>query len=99
MGMFTWFDAKSAQEFGEQLANALIERTPLEEMKSEKSLSKKHEAMLNKLNQMIVDFKKENTLNFYKKAKLGNRFRWVLIEKGYDQEYVDRMTNWLIIKL
>lgn len=35
------------------------------------------------------EFASTNKLNFYTKARLANRFKWVLIEAGYPREFVD----------
>jgi len=93
------FDASEASDFGERLANLLIERTPAAGTVGHGRLTKKHEAMLHQLEQQVTKFKAEHKLNTYKKAKLGNRFKWVLREKGYDAVYVDHLTNWLMFKL
>ena len=97
--MLGWFDARAASAFGEQLAQSLVERTPVAGTVGQGRLTKKHEAMLHHLEQQLTRFKAEHKLNTYKKAKLGNRFKWVLREKGYDTEYVDHLTNWLMFKL
>jgi hypothetical protein len=96
---FGLFDAREASDFGERLAKLLIERTPEEGSIGKRRLTKKHEAMLHQLEQQVTKFKAEHKLNVYRKAKLGNRFKWVLREKGYDAEYVDQLTNWLMFKL
>ena len=97
--VFGLFNAREASDFGERLANLLIERTPSEGALGKGRVTKKHEAMLHQLEQQVTRFKAEHKLNTYKKAKLGNRFKWVLREKGYDAEYVDQVTNWLMFKL
>ncbi|MFZ6845828.1 hypothetical protein [Undibacterium sp. RuTC16W] len=99
MNIFSWFDASQEKQFGLTLAQALIERTPVDKALSEGALSKKHEAMLNKLNQLAMEFKKDRKLNTYKKAALGNSFKWALITRGYDSNYVDQLTKWIILKL
>ncbi|MDY7539050.1 hypothetical protein QN395_05190 [Undibacterium sp. RTI2.2] len=98
MKIFSWFDATEEKQFGQILAEALIERTPVESAVG-KILNKKHEAMLNKLSQLVIEFKQDRKMNTYKKAALGNTFKWELIKKGYDREYVDQLTNWIILKL
>ena len=97
--IFNWFDANEADKFGVFLAELLIERTPVDDAIGKRSVTKKHEAMLHQLGQHVARFKAEHKLNMYKKAKLGNAFKWKLREKGYDAEYVDQMTNWLMFKL
>lgn len=97
--LFSWFDAREAKEFGDRLAQMLIERTPVEGAVGKHLLTKKHEAALHQLEQQVVRFKAAHPLNAYKKAQLGNRFKWALRDKGYDVEYVDALTNWLMLKL
>jgi hypothetical protein len=36
-----------------------------------------------------TEFSQENKLGWYKKARLGNDFRWELDELGYDEAFVD----------
>lgn len=97
--ILNWFNASKEKEFGKALAQALIERTPVDSAVGKNLLHRKHEAMLNKLTQLVADFKKNRKLNTYKKAALGNAFKWTLIEHGYDSEYIDQITHWLILKL
>ena len=97
--IFNWFNASEAKEFGITLAELLIARTPIDDAIAKRMVTKKHEAMLHQLSQRVIQFKLEHKLNIYKKAKLGNAFKWALRDKGYDIDYVDQMTNWLMLKL
>ena len=98
--MLSWFDARDASKFGTTLAEMLIERTPAEGASVGKHLlTKKHEAMLHQLEQQVTRFKAQHKLNAYKKAQLGNKFKWTLKDKGYDAAYIDQVTNWLMFKL
>jgi len=95
-----WFDAREATAFGEKLAQMLVERTPdAKASVGERMKSKKHAAMLHQLEQNIVRFATDHSLNAYQKAQLGNKFKWTLRDRGYDAEYVDELTNWLMLKL
>ena len=98
MGL-SWFDATEAKAFGETLAQMLIERTPADDTIGKGRLTKKHEAMLHQLERHVSKFRDEHTLNIYKKAQLGNRFKWTLKDKGYDDAYIDLLTNWLMLQL
>lgn len=98
--MLSWFDAREASSFGTTLAEMLIERTPAQGAAVGKHLlTKKHQAMLHQLEQQVTRFKAEHELNAYKKAQLGNKFKWALKDKGYDAAYIDQVTNWLMFKL
>ncbi len=44
-----------------------------------------------------ANFSRENKLGWYKKAKLGNDFRWELKEMGYDEKFIDVATEGLIL--
>jgi hypothetical protein len=91
-----WFDATEAKKFGTDLAHFFIERIPLEPTgKKEKSLAKKKE-VLDKMFARIAQFKEKHKLNIYKKAQLGNTFKWELSEAGYDEEFVDDLTKMLM---
>jgi hypothetical protein len=94
-----WFDATEAQKFGNTLAHFLIERLPLNsEKKKDKTIEKQQEVVL-KLFAQIVNFKKNNSLNLYKKAKLGNAFKWELKQAGYDDEFINQLTHEIMLKL
>ena len=96
--MINWFDARDAQKFGATLANFFIERIPLEKPnKKIKSMAKKQE-VLNTMFSQIPPFKVKHKLNIYKKAKLGNAFKWKLLDAGYDPEIVDELTKELLLK-
>lgn len=96
--MLDWFDARDAQQFGITLARFFMERIPLEEPhKKIKSLARKQE-VLDKIFLQIQVFKIEHKLNIYKKAKLGNAFKWELLDTGYDPVLVDELTKLLMLK-
>jgi len=90
--MFDWLDARTATEFGHSLADFLAERIP------SKSPKKAPEAMA-KLFAKVDQFKVANKLNMYKKAKLGNAFKWKLIDYGYTDEFIDEMTKEVLMHL
>jgi len=47
----------------------------------------------------VQQFKKDRRLNVYKKAKLGNAFKWSLRDAGYDVDYVNELTEWLMLRV
>lgn len=98
--LFGWFDAREEKQFGKTLAEILIERLSLEgATRNNRLMGKKHDAMLHNMQQQITSFKLERKLSTYKKAQVGNAFKWALKDKGYDPEYVDQLTSWLIMKM
>lgn len=96
----SWFDASEAKSFGAALACFYIERSGSSLLnKRDKFVAKKQDELLNKVLQKVVRFKLEHRLNLYKKAQLGNSFKWTLKEAGWDPIHVDQLTAWLMHRL
>ncbi len=53
-------------------------------------------AILEQVFVRAADFSRENSLRWYKRVRLGNAFKWELKETGYDEEFIDMATNFLI---
>lgn len=97
--ILSWFDASEAKKFGTSLAHFYIERIPPGDSgEKNKSIAKKQQEVVNKMFQQMVRFKLEHKLNLYKKAQLGNAFKWALQDAGYDPVFVDQLTKGLILK-
>jgi hypothetical protein len=98
--LFNWFDAREAEEFGLSLALFFAERVSVDACGNDKkNLVKKRQDVLGKLFAQAERYKCEHKLNVYKKAKLGNTFKWKLKDMGYDAGYVNELTKELIVKL
>ena len=97
--MFSWFDATDAKEFGADLARFYVERIPADSGVNEKKFASKTKEVLDKMALKVEKFKEANTLNTYKKAQLGNAFKWALRDSGYDTAYIDRLTSWLVTRI
>lgn len=90
--ILNWFDAANAVQFGNTLADFFIERIPLpSENKKPKNLGKQFE-VVDRMYVQIEQFKAQNKLNVYKKAKLAGAFKSKLAEAGYDPKLVDEIT-------
>lgn len=94
--ILNWFDAKEAKEFGISLAEFYMSKITPDEAASKKEFNKRKET-LNKLFEKMAAFAKENKLNVYKKAQLGNAFKWTLKEAGYEQIFIDHLTKELMM--
>ena len=97
--IFTWFDAAEAKKFGASLAQFFLERVPKASQKADKEFAKKVDQALEKMVLQIVQFKQQHKLNTYKKAQLGNVFKWTLLDAGIEAGYADEMTKWLMQKI
>jgi len=91
-----WFNASEAKEFGVTLAHFYMNRIPPGDSDGKnKSIAKKQE-VINKLFLQLAQYKLEHKLNIYKKAQLGNVFKWTLKDAGYDPAFVDELTKELM---
>ena len=97
--MFSWFDATDAKGFGADLARFYVERIPADSGANKKEFASKTKEVLDKMSLKVEKFKEANTLNTYKKAQLGNAFKWALRDSGYDTAYIDRLTSWLVTRI
>jgi len=94
-----FFSIRKVNEFAKVLAQDVAKRYPPAiannpaQMVSQKRLS----GILEEAFTRAAEFNRENKLGWYRKAKLGNEFRWELKEMGYDQKFVDMATEGLIV--
>lgn len=101
MGLIDLFTSKKVKEFARTLADDLAKRYPPSmESGSERRMSAKGVSnIIEGLCVKAVDFSLQNKLGFYKKAKLGNTFRWELKSLGYSDEFIEVATEGLIVYL
>lgn len=95
-----WFGTRESQEFGINLAESYSTELSIIDKKAEKSSTLNKRAKL--LIRLVLDakqFGQANRLNFFQKAKLCNAFKWTLLGKGYDAEFVDKLTKEVILAL
>jgi hypothetical protein len=97
--MLGWFDAREAKQFGSSMAAFYVAAIPVAGSLSEKKFATKSQATLRDIATKIDVFKKAHRLNAYKKAQLGNTFKWALKDAGYDADYIDKLTDWLVTRL
>ncbi|HLX27374.1 MAG TPA: hypothetical protein VKV24_02670, partial [Casimicrobiaceae bacterium] len=55
--------------------------------------------ILEGLGARAVRFHKEHKLGVYKKAKLGNTFKWKLRDLGYSAEFCEQATKEIVTRL
>jgi hypothetical protein len=101
MALFGSVSSKDVDAFAKQLADELAKRYPPakeqagQQAASEKRLSSILEDICNK----ALRFKNEHKLGVYKKARLGNTFRWELEERGYSKMFIETATEGLVVYL
>ncbi len=97
MSLFAWFDTREAGAFAKAIAEDLMGRIPPSKDGGNKATVERvrntHQAIVSRASA----FARGHRLNWYKKAYIGNTFKWVLAEKGYDKEFVDNWTRDLLV--
>jgi hypothetical protein len=101
MALFGALSGKEVDAFATELADELSKRYPPAldqgggQTLSEKRLARILEDVCNK----ALAFKNKHKLGVYKKARLGNTFRWALEEKGYSKVFIETATEGLVVYL
>jgi hypothetical protein len=88
-----WFNCTEVDAFVDSIVADLVKRFPPEGVelpakKATERLKRTHDIIFRR----IETFAATQSLNLYKKAHLGNHFKWTLKEAGYPAEFVDAMT-------
>ena len=94
-----FFSTRKVTDFAKSLAQDVAKRYPPAiannpaQMVSQKRLS----GILEEAFVRAAEFNREHKRGWYKKAKLGNEFKWELKEIGYDEKFIDVATEGLIV--
>jgi len=99
MGIFDRFSSKDIDQFAKNLAVEISKRYPpsLDQAKEKKISQNRIARVLEDAYTKAVNFKSEKQLGVYRKARLGNTFRWELTELGYSKPFVEMATEGLIV--
>jgi hypothetical protein len=97
MAFFGWFETGEVDDFARSIAVELVKRVPptsleARDEKAAKRLANTHQAVFSR----AAQFARTHKLNVYKKARLGNQFRWALKEAGYPAEFIQSWTYELV---
>jgi hypothetical protein len=99
MPIFGSVSSKDVDSFAANLASDLAKRYPpaLDKGGERKISQKRLTSILEDIFARAVDFRTQHKLGVYKKARLGNTFRWELQEMGYSEKFVEVATEGLIV--
>ena len=98
--MLKLFDTTELDTFATGLAEDLGRRfPPASESRTDAGAQQQFKAILEQLSALALRFHEQHKLGVYKKAKLGNVFRWKLKELGYSDDFVERATNEIVTRL
>jgi tetratricopeptide (TPR) repeat protein len=92
-----WFNGRKAAEIGVALADEFAPRVPTGS--THDSAKGIHSDSLERLLQRADNEVRPLQLNFYKKAKFANSFKWRLIENGVGRKTADDVTQSLVVHL
>src|SRR5690349_2907436 len=97
---FGIFDTRELEEFAGALASDLGRRfPPSSEARTDPGAVHQIKVILEGLGSRAVRFQSEKKLGIYKKAKLGNVFKWKLKELGYSDDFAERATKEIVTRL
>jgi len=100
MALFGLINTQELEEFATVLANDLGRRfPPTSEARTDPGAKYQLKVILEGLGARAVRYHGEHKLNVYKKAKLGNVFKWKLKELGYSDDFSERATKEIITRL
>jgi hypothetical protein len=99
MGLFGTVSGKDVDAFAKSLAQDLAKRyPPALDKNSERKISQKRLTnILEDTLKRAIEFNQQHKLGVYKKARLGNTFRWELQEMGYSEKFVEIATEGLVV--
>jgi hypothetical protein len=100
MGLLQFFNTREIEDFATTLATDLGRRfPPASETRTDPGAQHQIKVILEGLGARAVRFNKEHKLGIYKKAKLGNVFKWKLKDLGYSENFAERATKEIITRL
>jgi hypothetical protein len=99
MALFGSISSKQVDAFAKSLAAEMAKRYPpsLDKDGGPKLSQKRLTTILEEVYHKAIAFQKEHKLGVYKKARLGNTFRWELEELGYSKQFIETATEGLVI--
>jgi hypothetical protein len=101
MGVFGGLSGKQIDAFAKELADSVAKRYPptLDRDKNRMVSVNRITRVLEDVFDKAADFHREHRLGVYKKARLGNSFKWELAELGYSEKFVEVATEGLVVYL
>ena len=100
MALFGLINTQELEEFAGVLASDLGRRfPPASEARTDPGAKYQLKVILEGLGARAVRYHGDHKLNVYRKAKLGNVFKWKLRELGYSPEFIERATKEIITRL
>lgn len=107
MGLFDWLSSKDVDSFAKSLAEELAKQyppaleNPAEGINTKRAhgqiTEKRLTRILETLYEKAMTFRASHKLGVYRKARLGNTFRWELETLGYSRKFIDVAVEGLVV--
>lgn len=99
MALFGSVSGKDVDAFAKELVTELSKKYPpsLDKGSARKLSPKRLTTILEDTYGKAIAYREQHKLGVYKKARLGNTFRWELHELGYSEKFVEMATEGLIV--
>jgi hypothetical protein len=99
MGLFGSVSGKDVDVFAKGLVQELAKRYPpaLDKGSERKISQKRLTTILEDTFTSAIEFQRKHKLGVYKKARLGNTFRWEMQDMGYSEKFVELATEGLVV--
>jgi len=94
-----FFSTRKITELAKGMAQDVVKRYPpaIANNPAQMVSGQRLSGILEEVFARATEFARENKLGWYKRARLGNDFRWELNELGYDEKFVATATESLIL--
>ena len=100
MALFGLLNTDDLESFATELANDLGRRfPPASEARTDPGAKHQIKVILEGLSARAIRYHGEHKLGIYKKAKLGNVFKWKLRELGYSEDFAEHATKEIVTRL
>ena len=100
MALFGLVNTTELEQFANNLAADLGRRfPPASEARTDPGAKHQIKVILEGLGARAVRYQSEHGLGLYRKAKLGNVFKWKLREIGYTEDFAERATKEIVTRL
>jgi len=100
MALLKFLDTTDIEAFATALANDLVRRyPPASESRKDPAAANQLDVILKGLGARAQRYRAEHKLGIYKKAKLGNTFRWKLNELGYSDAFCENATRQIVLHM
>ena len=96
---FKWFDADEAARIGAELADAFAPKRAAGSSARQSAVPRKSDDALQAILRRVDTEVRGLQLNFYKKARFANSFKWRLLENGVDPALADEVTQQVVLRL